>query len=303
MRPHTTAPLDGSLRWGSVHPSRARGCLCWPRIAPGTAPAGTAVREGRAILVPVGFWLRFRAGPVGYTTWGRRGPQSYRAYKEARERRAEYAARYEREHRRETIRRHYALSRSERLGVAASILVVVVLSPIIAVAYLIRWLRRVVGPSTASGEASGATAQSERGSPGQSDAEDDALLRIAAELGVDLSPSALAAAVERPLVPDADDVQRQPTSADPGSEREPTVNAASRPQGWTIRGSTTSEFDGVTLPTLRAWLRFWEDERRSAGRAEEMARENPDLYTGRTRLDHIRMIKNEIAAREAEPAQ
>lgn len=72
----------------------------------------------------------------------------------------------------------------------------------------------------------------------------------------------------------------------------------SRPRGYTIRGETGPEFDRVTLPSLRAWLKFWKDENRSAGRAEEMARENPQRYAGRTREDHISMIEAEIVARE-----
>jgi hypothetical protein len=66
------------------------------------------------------------------------------------------------------------------------------------------------------------------------------------------------------------------------------IRTLSRDDGW---------FDGHGTADLRAWLRFWEDETRSAGRAEEAASEDPK-FKGMTRQDHIAMIKAEISARE-----
>lgn len=82
------------------------------------------------------------------------------------------------------------------------------------------------------------------------------------------------------------------TTASSGTQTTSSVPATGR-----LAGRTDPEFDGVTLPTLRTWLKFWKDEGQSSGRAEEMARNEPGKYGGRTRADHIRMIEAEIAAR------
>lgn len=60
----------------------------------------------------------------------------------------------------------------------------------------------------------------------------------------------------------------------------------------TIKGKTDAEFDGVTLGTLDAWLRFWNNEDRSKDAASEE----------RPREVHIAMIEAEIAARRTPAA-
>ncbi|MDP9223208.1 MAG: hypothetical protein M3P18_05030 [Actinomycetota bacterium] len=85
------------------------------------------------------------------------------------------------------------------------------------------------------------------------------------------------------------------TSAEP-TDGEPRER--SKRSGHTIKGITSPEFDGETLPSLRPHLKFWKNEKRSAGRVEEMAREDPK-FAGRTRADYVRMNEAEIAAREA----
>jgi hypothetical protein len=67
------------------------------------------------------------------------------------------------------------------------------------------------------------------------------------------------------------------------------IKTLSRDDGW---------FDGKGTADLRAWLRFWMDEKQSAGRAEEMAAEDPGLFGKMKRADHIAMIEAEISARE-----
>ena len=66
------------------------------------------------------------------------------------------------------------------------------------------------------------------------------------------------------------------------------IKTLSRDDGW---------FDGHGTADLRAWLRFWENENRSEGRAEEAALEDPERFAGMKREDHIAMIKAEIEAR------
>lgn len=61
-----------------------------------------------------------------------------------------------------------------------------------------------------------------------------------------------------------------------------------------IKGVSNPEFDGVSLPTLRAWKRFWEDDDRVAA-SEEAQKALED----RPRDRHIRMIALEIGRREA----
>lgn len=56
-----------------------------------------------------------------------------------------------------------------------------------------------------------------------------------------------------------------------------------------IKGISNDEFDGVSLPTLRAWKRYWENEDRS--------KDDPFLAT-RDRTRNLRMIAVEIGRRE-----
>jgi hypothetical protein len=67
------------------------------------------------------------------------------------------------------------------------------------------------------------------------------------------------------------------------------IKTLSRDDGW---------FDGKGTADLRAWLRFWMDEEQSAGRAEEMASEEPARFGKMRRADHIAMIEAEIKERE-----
>jgi hypothetical protein len=59
--------------------------------------------------------------------------------------------------------------------------------------------------------------------------------------------------------------------------------------GSRLRGLTHPVWDGVSLPTLRYWLRWWHDETKSAGRVEN----------GWGPEEQIERISAEIAAREA----
>src|SRR5262245_43660878 len=68
------------------------------------------------------------------------------------------------------------------------------------------------------------------------------------------------------------------------------IKTLSRDDGW---------FDGHGTKDLSAWLRFWTDEEKSRGRAEEAAKEDPARFGGMKREDHIAMIQAEIEAREA----
>ena len=203
--------------------------------------------------------MRIRLGLFGYTAGGRRRPQTYNGCEESRNRRAAYAARYEREK-----LRGDGLRASETIVLIAALLFLVLLSPIILPVYLIRRLVRAMRRTPSAPDTSAANVVAEEGVPVEYG--DDELLDTA------------------------------PTVAVPqNANRE--EGQAQRPPGWTIKGSTTPEFAGVTLPTLRAWLRFWKNPLRSVGRAEEMARENPELYAGRTREDHVQLIEAEIEAR------
>jgi hypothetical protein len=56
-----------------------------------------------------------------------------------------------------------------------------------------------------------------------------------------------------------------------------------------LKGLTHPVWDGVSLPTLRYWLRWWQDEKKSGGRVEH----------GWSREEQIERIIAEIAAREA----
>ena len=74
-------------------------------------------------------------------------------------------------------------------------------------------------------------------------------------------------------------------------ERGSATSAASAhaARGSRLEGLTHAVWDGVSLPTLRYWLRWWQDESKSAGRVEN----------GWGREEQIERISAEIAAREA----
>jgi hypothetical protein len=228
----------------------------------------------------MGSWLRIRVGPMGYTVGGRRRPQSYRAYKQSRERRTAYAARYEHEQLREQSKRQSdGLKAREKWMVFAGFLLVVLLSPVILTTYLVRLVIRAGRRATSPHDATTVTLASKK--PGPIAQSDGTHATDASKVGV-VSPGQSAAAEE----------------AAAGRLRALTPVKDARPEGSRIKGLTAAEFDGVTLPTLRYWLvNFWQYEHRSADRAEEMASENPELYAGRTREDHIRLIETEIDAR------
>lgn len=57
-------------------------------------------------------------------------------------------------------------------------------------------------------------------------------------------------------------------------------------------------FAGYGTADLRAWLRFWKNEKRSKGHALELAEKDP-RFAEMYRADHIRMLEEEIAARDA----
>ena len=193
-----------------------------------------------------------------------RKAQSYAAYKKSRDRRAAYAARYERDQ-----LRGADLRASEKLAVFASIVIVVLLSPVILAVYLSSRLMRAIRPFAVEPDAIEMPSLA-----------DDTLCD-------EEKRARLRAIVER-QTRDREQQELRQSVQDVQTSQQP---------GWTIKGKTTPEFDGVTLPTLRYWLKFWRDDRRSAGRAEEMMREDPGRYAGRTREDHIRMIEAEITAR------
>jgi uracil-DNA glycosylase len=65
--------------------------------------------------------------------------------------------------------------------------------------------------------------------------------------------------------------------------------ASSMPRASRLEGLTHPVWDGVSLPKLRYWLGWWQDERKSAGRVEN----------GWGREEQIERIGDEIAAREA----
>jgi hypothetical protein len=71
----------------------------------------------------------------------------------------------------------------------------------------------------------------------------------------------------------------------------PSASSAQVPagSGSRLKGLTHPVWDGVSLPTLRYWLRWWQDESKSAGRVEN----------GWGRDEQIERISAEIAAREA----
>lgn len=79
--------------------------------------------------------------------------------------------------------------------------------------------------------------------------------------------------------------------------------------GRTVRGPaglTMAEFDGIADRKLRVWQRFWQSDPARDARAEEMARENPVRFAGRSPDDYLRMADAEVAerasARTGEPS-
>jgi len=57
-------------------------------------------------------------------------------------------------------------------------------------------------------------------------------------------------------------------------------------------------FVGYGTADLRAWLRFWKNEKRSKGHALELAGQD-ERFAELKREDHVRMLEEEIAARDA----
>ena len=77
--------------------------------------------------------------------------------------------------------------------------------------------------------------------------------------------------------------------ADSVTAGSPTLSPVSATRDSRLKGVTHAAWDGVSLPTLRDWLRWWQDETKSAGRIEN----------GWGREEQIARISAEIAAREA----
>jgi hypothetical protein len=97
-------------------------------------------------------------------------------------------------------------------------------------------------------------------------------------------------ATEAPTTPSPSVVQADAPTADTTTATVPAT-APSTPagRGSQLKGVTHPVWDGVSLPTLRYWLRWWQDESKSAGRVEN----------GWGREEQIERISAEIAAREA----
>jgi hypothetical protein len=169
--------------------------------------------------------------------------QTYRAYKESRDRRAAYAERYKRE----KLRGPRRETQLERWSYHA------IMSPIFLPIYLIRRLVRAIRrPSPALAEIR------EQGSWQVEVREDDELLRSAEELGIDLSPDSLRAAA------------RQPVPAGSG----PRVSGGSHidVEGTAMKGFTHREFEGQDAGTVRFWFDWWRDPARSKDGVEEAGR-------------------------------
>lgn len=180
----------------------------------------------------MGLWFRVHLGPVGYTARGRRKPQSYGAYKASRERREEYAARY-------------AADRAAKERKAAA------------------------PPATVV-----------RLNPGRTDPEfdgvpDETLGRWLTYWQEVIAGTREPTPDDREYVPspEADAAKvlaeidaRHPKSAaraSRGAEAVPTEPVAPRP-----RGITSSAYDGIGLPALRAWVRVHEEV--AAGKREPL---------------------------------
>src|SRR5207245_1809331 len=88
-----------------------------------------------------------------------------------------------------------------------------------------------------------------------------------------------------PSVEQADPPVAIPAMATPAAGAAPALVA----RGSRLTGLTHPVWDGVSLPTLRYWLRWWQDESKSAARVEN----------GWRREEQIERIGAEIAAREA----
>lgn len=67
------------------------------------------------------------------------------------------------------------------------------------------------------------------------------------------------------------------------------------PEGW---------FDNYGTPDLRTYLKFWEDEKRSAGKAEHLLATEPEKWAWLPdREAHVKALREEIALREAKRSQ
>jgi hypothetical protein len=82
------------------------------------------------------------------------------------------------------------------------------------------------------------------------------------------------------------DASSEPAAAELAAKPVGAPTVARR--GSRLRGLTHPVWDGVSLPTLRYWLRWWLDETKSAGRVEN----------GWGREEQVERISAEIAARE-----
>jgi len=178
----------------------------------------------------MGLWFRVHLGPVGYTARGRRKPQSYGAYKASRERREQYAARYDAER-----------AAKERKA-AAPPATLVRLNPGrtdpefdgVPDETLRRWLTYWQEVTAGTREPT----PDDRSFARSPEAEAAKLL---AEIGARHPKSAPRA--------------RQSAEAAPGEPVAPH-----------LRGITSSDYDGIGLPALRAFVRYHEDV--AAGRRE-----------------------------------
>jgi hypothetical protein len=107
---------------------------------------------------------------------------------------------------------------------------------------------------------------------------------LAAKLGLregaPQAPSTSSQSVPQPDPPSAE-TNRQVATA--------TARPTAAARGSRLKGLTHPVWDGVSLPTLRYWLRWWQDESKSAGRVEN----------GWGREEQIERISTEIAARES----
>lgn len=67
------------------------------------------------------------------------------------------------------------------------------------------------------------------------------------------------------------------------------------PEGW---------FDNFGTPDLRSYLKFWEDEKKSAGKAEHLLAQDPEKWAWLpNRAAHIAALREEISLREAKRSQ
>jgi len=171
----------------------------------------------------MGSWFRVRVGPFGYTIRGRRRGQSYRAYKRSREQRERYRERYERE----KSRRGTGLSVGDKLSIVIGIFLAMLVAPFVLVGYLIRRFWRFLRGSSSSAPES-SDVPSDDAAPVKADEDDDEVLLPANEIGDD----------ERQV--------KQPNGYEKVIENG-RVNYEN------------PEYDGKSVPTLRAWLKYWKE--------------------------------------------